>query len=188
MRKLILGTLAGVLLVALLFVGVNAQTYWQRFDNVLVKNLDVTGTTALEGATTVGGTLTVAGAMSGAGANFTSAISTNSNVVAYGAASVGTFLSLSPGATQVVADNGTITPVASYQPISSTGAVGTSSIAAMASGTLLRLVNVGSSTITITDTGTLYLSGDIALGANDSLLLMSKGVGEGWIQVGTSNN
>ncbi len=188
MRKAIAALVVACLLVGVLFVGVNAQTYWQRFDNVIVKSLDVLGTSTLEGATTIGGATSIAGALTGTSANFTSGISTDSSVVAYGAASVGTFLSMTPGAVQVVSNGSTLTPVASYQPISSTAAAGTSDIAAKAAGTLLRLVNVGSQTITFTDTGTLYLSGDIALGANDSLLLMSKGVGEGWIMVGTSNN
>jgi glucan phosphoethanolaminetransferase (alkaline phosphatase superfamily) len=182
MRKLIAPVVVAIVLILALVVGVNAQAFYTTMDNVIMRSLIVTNTAQMSGATSI------AGALTGTSANFTSGISTNSSIVAYGSASVGTFLALTPGAMQVVSPDSTITPVASYQPISSTAAVGTSSIAAMASGTMLRLVNIGTQTITITDTGTLYLSGNIALGENDSLLLLSKGVGQGWVQVSTSNN
>lgn len=182
MRKAIVALLVGVLLVGVLFVGVNAQTFYSVFDDVLMKSLTVTGASTLSGATTVGGTLT------GASANFTSGISTNGSVVAYGSSSVGTFLALTPGTTQVLVNGSTLTPVSSNQPISSVAAAGLSDIGATAAGTILRIVNTGSQTITFTDTGTLRLSGDIALGQYDSLMLMSAGVGQGYIQMGTSNN
>lgn len=86
----------------------------------------------------------------------------------------------------VVTDGSTIAPLGSYQPISSTANTGTSSISGCTSGRLLALVNVGSSTITLTDTGTLKLSGNIALGNMDSLGLLCDGTN--WVQRYTSNN
>lgn len=188
MRKIFVPLLIAAVLVGALSAAVDAQTTWQRMENVWVKAFRTTNNADVGGALSVTGITSLSGALSGTSANFTSGISTNNSVVAYGATSVGTFLSLQPGAVRVVTNGGTITPLASYQPISSTTAVGTSDIAAAGAGTVLRLINVGTQTITLTDTGTLYLSGNIALGANDSLLLMSKGTGEGWVQIGTSDN
>ncbi len=80
-----------------------------------------------------------------------------------------------------IVNDTTITPTGSYQPITAAGAVGTSSITAMSAGYVLTLVNTGSNTITFTDTGTLKLSGNAALGQYDALKLMSDGTN--WIQV-----
>ncbi len=120
-------------------------------------NLVITGTVAVNGAATVTGTLTA-----------------------------NTFLVLTKAGDVTVTDGSIITPTASYQPITAGAAVGTDLIAVLSSGTLLRLVNVGSNTITITDTGTLKLAGNIALGQYDSLLLLSDGTN--WVQMGTSDN
>ncbi len=182
MRKAITPIVVALVLVLAVFVGVNAQTFYTTMDNVIMRSLIVTGTAQVSGATSL------AGALTGTSANFTSGISTDSNVVAYGSSSVGTFLALTPGTTQIVSNGSTLTPVASNQPISSVAAAGLSDIGATAAGTMLRIVNVGSQTITLTDTGTLRLSGDIALGQYDSLMLMSQGVGLGYVQMGTSNN
>jgi hypothetical protein len=81
----------------------------------------------------------------------------------------------------VVTDGSTITPLGSYQPISSTATTGTSSITAGTAGDYLILVNVGSSTITLTDTGTLKLSGNAALANNDVIVLLADGTN--WLQV-----
>ena len=157
MRKLTTSLVVAFLLVGVLFVGVNAQQFYTTMDDVIMRSLIVTNTAAFSGAATFGDNATV-----------------------------GKFLVLTQGTTQVLAASGTLTPVTSFQPISSTAAVGTSSIATLGAGTLLRIVNVGAQTVTFTDTGTLYLSGNIALGATDSLLLMSTGTG--WVQMGTSDN
>ena len=110
-----------------------------------------------------------------------------SNGTITGTTVTSTFLGMTQGVTQSIGASAAISPVASYQPISSTGgAIGTSLITLKPTGTMLRLVNVGADVITITDTGTLLLSGNIALGTSDSLLLMSDGTN--WIMLGTSNN
>jgi len=96
------------------------------------------------------------------------------------------FFAMTPASTIVLNFNDYLTPTTSYQPISSTQAIGTASIAIKPAGTLLRIANVGSQTITFTDTGTLVLSGNSALGANDVALLISDGTN--WIQVGESDN
>jgi hypothetical protein len=80
-----------------------------------------------------------------------------------------------------IGESGTITPTGTYQRLTSAGNVGTSSIANPTEGRLLILHNIGSNTITLTDTGTLKLSGNAALGNLDSVVLMADGTN--WIQI-----
>jgi hypothetical protein len=79
-----------------------------------------------------------------------------------------------------------ITPTGSYQQLESAGTVGTSSIAAGSAGQILVLVNTTNTTITISDTGTLKLSSNAALGQYDSLTLISDGTN--WIEIGEGGN
>lgn len=182
-----------VVVLAILASPVSAQVR-QPFEWIFAKRLTVETTAAIggnasiTGNTTVGGTLAVTGATTGAGAAFSGQVSAGTGLVSTGSTSVGTFLVTQQGTTQVLTADGTLTPVTSYQPISSTAAIGTSSIASAAAGTRLDIVNVGSQTITFTDTGTLRLSGNIALGAADTLSLVSAGTGQGWYQLATTNN
>jgi hypothetical protein len=85
-----------------------------------------------------------------------------------------------------VTQSGTITPTGTYQPITAAGAVSFSSIAGGTAGNLLVLINTSANAITITDTGTIMLSGNIALGQYDSLTLWNDGTN--WIQIATTNN
>ena len=213
MRKLILGALAGVLLVGILFAGVNAQTYWQRFDNVLVKNLDVTGTSTLEGATTVGGALTVAGATTFAGGTSTTgAISTDSNLTVGGNATVtgtsnlvgnttvaGTFaangtsltvakpLWMSRQTSIAVTEGSIITPTGTFQELTAAGAVTGALSAPTAAGQLLILFNSTSNNITLSDGSGQAFAGDIVLGLNDRATLISTQAGS-WVELARSNN
>ncbi len=50
----------------------------------------------------------------------------------------------------------------------------------------LLSATVGAQTITISDTGTLKLTGDLALGTADTLRLLSDGTN--WYQISTANN
>jgi hypothetical protein len=82
----------------------------------------------------------------------------------------------------VVTDGSTITPLGTYTPISSTAATGTSAVANGAvPGQLLILHNVGGQTITLTDTGTLHLTGNASMTSDDSTLLIWDGAA--WNQV-----
>lgn len=88
---------------------------------------------------------------------------------------------------QTITAGGTITPTGTYHQITADAARGTSSVAGVSTaGRVVTLVNVGSNTITLTDTGTLKLTGNIALGQYDSLLLLSDGTN--WVQLATANN
>ncbi len=82
----------------------------------------------------------------------------------------------------VVTDGSTITPLGTYTPISSTATTGTSAITAgERAGQLLILHNVGSSTITLTDTGTLHLTGNGTMTSDDSTMLIWDG--SAWNQI-----
>lgn len=188
------------LVIALLFGGmvnapVLAQAAKQQFEWILAKRLTVDTTAAIGGNTTVGGSASVTGNMTVGGALAVTGASTLSGNVAAGASltttnrvNVGTLLRLAPATAAVLTADGTLTPVGSYQPISSTAAIGTASIATAttAAGTLMYVINVGSQTITFTDTGVLKLSGNAALGAGDTLLLVSDGAA--WNQVSKTDN
>ena len=108
------------------------------------------------------------------------------NVVSTTSLRVGTKFKLTKMTRVVVTDGSTITPLGTNQPISSTANTGTSAIAAGVAGDVLYLVNVGSSTITLTDTGTLKLGGNRALGVTDGISLMYDGTN--WVETAFANN
>src|SRR6185369_15386247 len=87
--------------------------------------------------------------------------------------------------TIVVAPGGTITPTGFTTWLSSTlSTPGTSSIGGCATATkgkLASFTNRASTTITLTDTGTLKLAGNVALGQYDTVLLQCDGTN--WVQI-----
>lgn len=99
---------------------------------------------------------------------------------------VGTFLRITPGASITVTTDALITPLGSYQPLTSAGTVQTASIAAGTAGDLLTLVNTTNTSIVFTDTGTLKLAGNRTLGQFDTLTLVSDG--SNWIERSFANN
>lgn len=174
MRKAVAALLVAFVLVGGMYLVVDAQGTFQRFENIIAKSVRSLGTLTVGGNATVGGTLATTGA------------STAASYASTGSMTAGTFIASTVAATQTVVADGAITAVGSVQPISAAGAVGTSNLTVLPNGTVLMLVNVGSNTITITDTGTNKLSADIALGAGDSLTVVSNGVN--WYQLATANN
>lgn len=104
-----------------------------------------------------------------------------------GATMTTTDIYVAAGTPQTIGYQGTITPTGMYNQITASAARGTSSVAGVATaGRVVVIVNIGSNTITLTDTGTLKLSGNIALGQYDSVSLLSDGTN--WIQLATANN
>lgn len=85
-----------------------------------------------------------------------------------------------------VSSDSTVTPTGSYQPITAVTNTGTADIAILTAGTIVHFVNTANVTITFTDTGTLKLSGNAALGQYDSLTVISDGTN--WIEVSETNN
>lgn len=95
-------------------------------------------------------------------------------------------LYLTQQSSQTITYAGTITPTGAYHQITADAARGTSSIAIGTSGRVVVLVNAGSNTITLTDTGTLKLSGNAVLGQTDNITLLSDGTN--WIQLAKTDN
>lgn len=107
-----------------------------------------------------------------------------------GADTVGTFRIDTAAGAITVTPGGTVTPAGSYQPITaaSTG-TGTSAIAGCATGTAgerVTFINTSANTITFTDTGTLKLAGNAALGQYDSLGVICDGTN--WVQTTKADN
>lgn len=134
----------------------------------------VTAATATITGTVQAGALFGTGAVNGSTGSFTTT------------ATVGTFLVLTPGATQTLYEGTPITPTASYQPVTASYDMGTSAIVIKPAGTILRIVNLGTPTVKITDTGTIMLSANWTGGQYDSLTLMSDGTN--WLELARSDN
>ena len=98
------------------------------------------------------------------------------------------FYRAQPRTALTITMNGSINATGTYQPLTAAGAVSVSgdNLVVEPSGTLLTLVNVGSNTITITETANMVSAGNIALGAGDTATFWSNG--SDWYQVAASNN
>jgi len=97
------------------------------------------------------------------------------------------FITMAPAAAISVTASVPITPTASYQPLTAAGSLGTTLAASgFVTGTVVTLENLANVTITITDTATTMLSGNIALGQYDTLVVQWDGTN--WVQLATSNN
>lgn len=163
-KRMVAGLALATMLLAVMTAPTWAQSAATRFSRLIVsQTLTSVGTTTLTGAVTTGADLTV-----GDDAIVTDDLTT-ANLI----------LGAQTGI--VVANDTVVAPTGSYQPISAAGAVGTASITVGTAGSELVLVNTSSNTITFTDTGTLKLSGNAALGQYDALRLISDGTN--WIQV-----
>lgn len=101
---------------------------------------------------------------------------------------VSEFFRAQPRASIIVTMNGTINPTGSIQKITAGGAVSVSgdNVTIKPAGTELTLVNVGSNTITITETANIKSAGNLVLGTLDTAVLVSDGAD--WYQVSGSNN
>lgn len=104
----------------------------------------------------------------------------------------GTFLTAEKASTVALGANGTITALGTYQPITSTAAVTTSTSTAVANGTrsgdLLILINANASDAIVVDGagGNVECGGNVSLGAKDSIALIWDG--SDWRCWGDRNN
>lgn len=163
MRKTILsGLIAAALLVALLNLPVLAQGI-TNFSNLV-----------LSGDLTVGDDATVTDTLSAADVTVSDDLTVAGDIVT------------TPGTIIAVTAGSTITPTGFYVPITGTTGVGTSSIASLGAGKTIYIVNMANTTITLTDTSTLKLAGNFAMGQYDNITLRSDGTN--WIEAGRSNN
>ncbi len=110
-------------------------------------------------------------------------------VVGYGV--IGEYLRLTEITVQTVVTNGAITPVGTYTPITSAAAATLSGTTAIvdgaAIGQLLLLINENAAdAITINDGANTALTGNIALGPKDALMMIWDGAD--WVEFSASNN
>jgi len=157
---------------------------------------DTSGNTVIAGTLAANGGITVdtsnftvngtTGAVASASSIAAGTALSGQTVASTGTTTVGTSLLMTP-ATGITVTNGmTLTPLGSYQPLTAAGSVAFGAITAGTAGAMLYLTNNSAQTITMTDTGTLMLSGNLALGQYDTVLLLSDGTN--WRQVATTNN
>lgn len=175
MYKLRIWLSLALIIVLVAVAPVAAQT--SAFQKLVTRTLTVLSDAEVRGNVTTAGNVVVTGAVSSATLNTT------------GAETVGTFRLDTKAVTITVTSGGTVTPAGSYQPLTSASNVGTSAIAGCAAGTVgetVDLVNGGANTITFTDTGTLKLSSNAALGPTDVLGLRCDGTN--WVQRFKSDN
>lgn len=177
------GLLAALLVAGLLltlFAGSLSAQVRQPFEWVYAKRLTVDTTATIGGAASVGGALVVAG-----GSNLVGNVTTDGTFAADGTITGQAGLNLIPGAAISVTDGSTITPTTAIQELTAAGNVG-AALAACGDGQVLTLLNLSNVTITITDTGSIRLAGNAALGQYDSLTVVGSGVT--CIEVARANN
>lgn len=170
-----------------------AQSGRQSFETIFTRSLRVTTTAAqlFAGADLNGTVLTL-----DADADTTITVDTDDQID-FAVADTDVFQitatgpALSEGTVVALEDDGTITPLASYQPITSTAAVTASATTAIANGTLngqvVCLVNENASdAIIIPDTANTNLSGAATLGADDVLCVIWDGAD--WLEISQVDN
>lgn len=178
-RYPILGALLLVLVLVVLLVSPLSAQVRQPFEWIFAKRLTVETTTALGGATTIGGALT------GTSAAFSGNVTGGGTLSVAGDLAASDALYLIPGTAITVTNGGTITPTTAVQELTAAGNVG-AELAACGDGQVLHLVNLSNVTITITDTGTIRLEGNAALGQYDTLTVVGNGVS--CIELARANN
>lgn len=184
-----------VLALTLLLTGyaaLNAQNIRQNFEWIIAKRITVSlnGITVQRGGVTVtDGGITVADDGLTLTDDDLTVTSGDITVTAGDVTLVDGDLTLSDNlylvAQPVITVTTFFTPTGRYQPVTATAARGVT-VTVGAEGMVTTITNVGTNTITITDTGTLIMAGNLALGQYDNLTLRSDGTR--WIELGRSNN
>jgi len=177
-KGLVKALILALVLVVLLAGSLSAQVR-QPFEWIQARRLSVETTANIGGNTAVGGNLTAAAA------NFTGNVTTDGTFAADGTITGQAGFNLIPGTSITVTDGGTITPTTAIQELTAAGHVG-AALAACGDGQVQTFVNLSNVTITITDTGTIHLAGNAALGQYDSLTVV--GSGARCIEVARANN
>lgn len=185
MRNVRMAALSGLLaVVMLLLMGASAV----RYDWLIAKKLSVQdgGVTVNAGGLTVtdGGLTLTDDDLTVTSGNL--ALTSGNLTQSDGNVSVADHLAVAAQTAITVTNGATLSPSGSYQPIQAAGNVGFGAITAGAAGRELVIINISNTTITITDTGTLKLGGNAALGQYDSLTLWSDGTN--WIQLSKADN
>jgi hypothetical protein len=141
-----------------------------------------------QGALTQTGDATFGGAVAVTGAtNFTGNASFAGDATVTDDLAVGSSISAAKQTNITVTTNMTITVTGSFTGLTAAGSVATAAISGCeANGHLTMFANMGSNTITITDTGNLKLSANWAAGQFDTLTTL--GDGSNCIEIARANN
>lgn len=192
---------SAVLITALLVLGLLAlasgpalgQAARQPFEWIIAKQLTVLGSTSLEGTLTtsgdmvIGDDLNVTDGATIAGTLMGNDIYATGDVRAGDDLQAANFLRMVPTTAITVTAGMAIQPTGSYQPLRSAGAVGaTLALTGSSAGNVVVLVNEVNQTITISDTSTTMLAGNVALGQYDTLTVITDGTN--WYELDRSNN
>lgn len=187
MKRMYVAVVLAILLVAIAGTAAVGQTYWQRFDNVLVRsleslsNIDVDGVLTVDGASTHTGAVTNSGTLNQVGnATFAGTVAVNGSRLA-----IADWLAAAPGDALTVTDGGIITPTGTLQPLTAAGPV-TASLAAGSSGDVLILYNSAAQNITIEDTTGQLFASTYVMGQYDTLTLVFYGTS--WVELARSVN
>jgi hypothetical protein len=187
MRRILKPVVFALLLVVLLAVGVNAQTFYTSLDDVWMNSLIVNKTATIGGATSIAGALSVTGAFNATGNSSTNGtFSATSNMSTGGKMTAGTFYVATNQGNATITEGLTFTPTGTMQGLTAAGSVSTGWMTVLGAGTQVTLINFGSNTITLTETAQLVTSGNIALGQYDNASFISDG--SRWILLSTTNN
>jgi hypothetical protein len=146
------------------------------------------GTLTQTGNATLAGDLAVAGAMAvTGGSNYTGNVSFGGDATVTDDLAVGSSLATAKQLNITVTMNSPITVTGSFTGLTAAGSVATAAISGCeANGHLTMFANMGSNTITITDTGNLKLSANWAAGQFDTLTTL--GDGSNCIEIARANN
>lgn len=159
--------------------GIIADDLTLSDDLVVADDVRITGTLFVDTGAAILGNSSIGDGSNADDLSVWGDASINSDIILQG------FLRLD-GEALAVTQDGIITPTNSYVELTAAGDVSTGVIASGTEGDLLFLVNTANQTITISDTGTLKLSGDLALAQYDSAVLIFEGTN--WIQLSETNN
>lgn len=194
MKRLSVMVVLALVLMSVFVASVDAQGTYTKIRNLMVTvnaifsgPVTMSSTLAVTGASTLTGAAALNGGLTMDTTAFTVA-DTTGNVATAGKATIGTYLVATPATTVTVTAGAPITPTGTIQPIASAGAVVSSGLVmtGYSEGTIVMFINTGSQNIVISNTATVNLSGDLTLGAGDTLtVVMEQGV---WTQLATSNN
>lgn len=134
------------------------------------------------------GTLVVSpGSSTLAALTVTDTLAVTGNATLSGDVTIDDDLVLDPQAiTIAVTADSTITALGTVTKLSAAASCGTATITAGTAGQVLILMGPAANTITITDTGTLKLSGNCALTANGTLTMISDGTN--WNEISCNDN
>lgn len=99
---------------------------------------------------------------------------------------VGTFARLTEQTVITVTTDGAVDATGSYQQLTAAGAVQTSDVTCGSEGDIVTYANSANQTITITDTGTLKMAGNFAMGQYDTLTVLNDGTN--CLEIARANN